>query len=135
MKKHKRLALVAHDNRKSDLIEWVEWNWKVLSDHQIICTGTTGKLVEEALKKRTPEGNALKFKIKKLKSGPLGGDQQLGAKIAEGKIDMIIFFWGSDGTTTTRCRCKSTLKYYCFVQCSHSLQQGNCRFYYLIKLI
>ena len=93
MKKHKRLALVAHDNRKSDLIEWVEWNWRILSDHQLICTGTTGKLVEEALKKRTPEGNALKFKIKKLKSGPLGGDQQLGAKIAEGKIDMIIFFW------------------------------------------
>ncbi len=93
MKKHKRIALVAHDNRKPDLIEWVEWNWKVLSDHQIICTGTTGKLVEEALKKRTPEGNSLKFKIKKLKSGPLGGDQQLGAKIAEGKIDMIIFFW------------------------------------------
>ena len=93
MKKHKRIALVAHDNRKSDLIEWVEWNWKILSDHQIICTGTTGKLVEEALKLRIPKGNTLKHKITKLKSGPLGGDQQLGALTAEGKIDMIIFFW------------------------------------------
>lgn len=93
MKKNKRIALVAHDNRKADLIEWVEWNWKILSDHQIICTGTTGKLVEEALKKRIPKGNGLKHKIKKLKSGPLGGDQQLGALIAESKIDMMIFLW------------------------------------------
>ncbi len=93
MKKHKRIALVAHDNRKPDLIEWVEWNWKVLSDHQIICTGTTGKLVEEALKKRATTNSQLKHKIKKLKSGPLGGDQQLGALITEGNVDMIIFFW------------------------------------------
>ena len=93
MKRHKRIALVAHDNRKKDLIEWVEWNWKVLSDHQVICTGTTGKLVEEALKQRLPKGNSLKHRIAKLKSGPLGGDQQLGALTAEGKIDMIIFFW------------------------------------------
>jgi methylglyoxal synthase len=93
MKKHKRIALVAHDNRKSDLIEWVEWNWKILSDHQIICTGTTGRLVEEALKKRAEKNGSLKYKIIKLKSGPLGGDQQLGALITEGKVDMIIFFW------------------------------------------
>jgi methylglyoxal synthase len=93
MKKHKRIALVAHDNRKSDLIEWVEWNWKILSDHQIICTGTTGRLVEEALKKRVEINSSLKHKIIKLKSGPLGGDQQLGALITEGKVDMIIFFW------------------------------------------
>ena len=93
MKKHKRIALVAHDNRKADLIEWVEWNWKILSDHQIICTGTTGRLVEEALKKRAEQESTLKHKIIKLKSGPLGGDQQLGALITEGKVDMIIFFW------------------------------------------
>jgi methylglyoxal synthase len=93
MKKHKRIALVAHDNRKSDLIEWVEWNWKILSDHQIICTGTTGRLVEEALKKRVEKNGSLKHRIIKLKSGPLGGDQQLGALITEGKVDMIIFFW------------------------------------------
>lgn len=93
MKKHKRIALVAHDNRKSDLIEWVEWNWKILSDHQIICTGTTGRLVEEALKKRAEKNSPLKHKIIKLKSGPLGGDQQLGALITEEKVDMIIFFW------------------------------------------
>jgi methylglyoxal synthase len=93
MKKHKRIALVAHDNRKSDLIEWVEWNWKILSDHQIICTGTTGRLVEEALKKRAEKNSSLKHKIIKLKSGPLGGDQQLGALITEERVDMIIFFW------------------------------------------
>ena len=93
MKKYKRIALVAHDNRKADLIEWVEWNWKILSDHQIICTGTTGRLVEEALKKRAEKEGTLKHKIIKLKSGPLGGDQQLGALITEGKVDMIIFFW------------------------------------------
>ncbi len=93
MKKHKRIALVAHDNRKSDLIEWVEWNWRILSDHQIICTGTTGRLVEEALKKRAEKNSPLKHKIIKLKSGPLGGDQQLGALITEEKVDMIIFFW------------------------------------------
>ncbi len=93
MKKNKRIALVAHDNRKTDLIEWVEWNWKTLSAHQLICTGTTGKLVEEALKKKVTKEYPLKYKIKKLKSGPLGGDQQLGALITEGKIDMMIFFW------------------------------------------
>ena len=49
MEKTKRIAMIAHDNRKKDLIEWVEWNWEILQDHQIICTGTTGKLVEEAL--------------------------------------------------------------------------------------
>jgi len=50
MEKTKRIAMIAHDNRKKDLIEWVEWNWKILQDHQIICTGTTGRFVEEALR-------------------------------------------------------------------------------------
>ncbi len=93
MKRHKRIALVAHDNRKIDLIEWVEWNWKILSEHQLICTGTTGKLVEESLRKKVTREHPLKYKIKKLKSGPLGGDQQLGSLITEGNIDMMIFFW------------------------------------------
>ncbi len=87
----KNIALVAHDNRKLDLIEWVEWNWEVLINHRLYCTGTTGKLVEEALKNK--EGKSRKFEVVKLKSGPLGGDQQLGALIAEGKIDMLIFLW------------------------------------------
>ncbi len=90
----KSIALVAHDNRKKDLVEWVEWNYKDLLEHKLICTGTTGTLVEKALiNKVGTEQAALKFQIKKLKSGPLGGDQQLGALIAEGKVDIIIFFW------------------------------------------
>ena len=93
MKKIKRIALVAHDNRKKDLIEWVEWNWKNLAGHQIICTGTTGRLVEEALTSKSTKESPLELTITKLKSGPLGGDQQLGAMIAEGKVDVIIFLW------------------------------------------
>ena len=91
----KRIALVAHDNRKKDLVEWVEWNWQELVHHKLICTGTTGRLVEEALLKKSLEtnGSAVKIDITKLKSGPLGGDQQLGAMIADGKIDMLIFLW------------------------------------------
>lgn len=93
MDKIKRIALVAHDNRKKDLIEWAEWNAPVLLQHRLICTGTTGKLVEEALLKKTPPDEGLPYHITKLKSGPLGGDQQLGAMIAEGKIDVLIFLW------------------------------------------
>jgi len=90
----KSIALVAHDNRKKDLVEWAEWNYKDLLEHKLICTGTTGTLVENALKNKVGTEEAeLKFQIKKLKSGPLGGDQQLGALIAEGKVDIIIFFW------------------------------------------
>lgn len=89
----KRIALVAHDNRKKDLIEWVEWNYTTLVRHRLISTGTTGSLVEKALKAKLPKDEAAEFDIFKLKSGPLGGDQQLGAMIAEGKIDLIIFLW------------------------------------------
>lgn len=91
MDKIKRIALVAHDNRKSDLIEWVEWNYEALSQHQLICTGTTGRLVEDAITKKA--GQNTELIIQRLKSGPLGGDQQIGAMIAEGKIDVMIFFW------------------------------------------
>lgn len=94
MEKHKRIALVAHDNRKKDLIEWVEWNYHVLVDHQLVCTGTTGRLVENALNnKRQEDGLTESVSVRKLKSGPLGGDQQLGALITDGQIDFIIFFW------------------------------------------
>jgi len=92
MKKRKKIALVAHDNRKPDLIEWVSYNRDILLEHKLVCTGTTGKLVEEALiNDEIVESHELN--IKKLKSGPLGGDQQLGALIADGKIDILIFFW------------------------------------------
>jgi len=89
----KSIALVAHDNRKKDLVEWVEWNYKDLLEHKLICTGTTGNMVENALKNKVGKDAKLKFEIKKLKSGPLGGDQQLGALITEGRVDIIIFFW------------------------------------------
>jgi methylglyoxal synthase len=79
----KRIALVAHDNKKSDLVDWAVFNKKVLRNHQLVATGTTGKLLEERLD----------IPVKRLFSGPLGGDQQLGAMIAEGKLDIIIFFW------------------------------------------
>ena len=93
MEEIKRIALVAHDNRKRDLIEWAEWNYEVLINHKLISTGTTGRLVEEAIRKRLNEEGARHFEVVKLKSGPLGGDQQLGALIAEGKIDLVIFLW------------------------------------------
>jgi methylglyoxal synthase len=89
----KRVALVAHDNCKKDLVEWVEWNWKLLLNHKLICTGTTGRLVEDAISKNLEKGQSLKHSIVKLKSGPFGGDQQLGAMIAEEQIDVLIFFW------------------------------------------
>jgi len=90
----KNIALVAHDNRKKDLIEWVEWNFETLLPHNLVCTGTTGKLVEQVLIKKAKKENAeVKLNVQKLKSGPLGGDQQLGSLIVDGKIDFMIFFW------------------------------------------
>ena len=93
MQEKKRIALVAHDNCKPDLIEWVEYNWQTLSQHELTSTGTTGSQVEKALRKKGGENALQGAEIRKLKSGPLGGDQQLGALIAEEKIDAIFFFW------------------------------------------
>src|SRR5688500_10995374 len=78
----KRIAMVAHDNKKIDLIEWAEYNKMVLARHELIATGTTGKLLEKSLDRP----------VKSLLSGPLGGDQQIGALIASGDIDILIFF-------------------------------------------
>lgn len=93
MKEIKRIALVAHDNRKKDLVEWVEWNYKLLIVHKLICTGTTGRLIEQTIKAKLKKEDTVQYEITLLKSGPLGGDQQLGAMIAEGKIDLVIFLW------------------------------------------
>lgn len=83
MKKQKRIALIAHDNRKKDLIEWVRENKGKLGRHFLCGTGTTASLISDMVK----------LPVHAYKSGPLGGDQQIGARIAEGDIDFLIFFW------------------------------------------
>lgn len=83
MGSRKRIALVAHDNKKAELLEWVVYNKTTLSKHKLFATGSTGNLLEPALDQS----------ITKLLSGPLGGDQQIGSGIAEGKLDVLIFFW------------------------------------------
>ncbi len=83
LEKRKKIAIIAHDNKKKDLIEWAVHNKTELSKHSLVATGTTGKLIEEALDQP----------VVKLLSGPLGGDQQIGAMIATGDIDVIFFFF------------------------------------------
>ncbi len=98
----KRVALVAHDNMKSDLAAWVDWNTETLSGHPLVCTGTTGKMVEKTIvvkqieckhRDGMPSKELTPLDIMLLKSGPLGGDQQLGSMIADGEISALIFFW------------------------------------------
>lgn len=79
----KNIVLVAHDGRKNDLLEWVLFNKLTLSKHHLFGTGTTGQLISDETA----------LPVKRFKSGPLGGDQQIGAAISEGEIDMMIFFW------------------------------------------
>ena len=74
-------------------MEWTAWNWEAILVHKLTCTGTTGRLVEETLLSKLGEGAQLQHPIIKLKSGPFGGDQQLGALISQGKVDVVIFFW------------------------------------------
>ena len=83
MKKRKTIALIAHDHQKSDLVEWCVNHRRELEEHMLCGTGTTSRLI----------GEATGLHVKAYKSGPLGGDQQIGARIAEGEIDMMIFFW------------------------------------------
>ena len=83
MGSRKKIALVAHDNKKQDMFDWAKFNRDLLAHHDLYATGTTGAVLEAELD----------LTITRLESGPLGGDQQIGAKISEGTIDFVIFFW------------------------------------------
>jgi len=83
MNVRKNIALIAHDNRKKDLLEWAAFNKELLRNHSLFATGTTGQIIS----KETG------LNIARFQSGPLGGDQQVGAKITEGKLDFLIFLW------------------------------------------
>jgi len=83
MSRRKRIALIAHDNRKAAMVDWARFNRDTLADHDLYATGTTGALLADELD----------LPVQRFLSGPLGGDQQVGAAIAEGRIDFVIFFW------------------------------------------
>lgn len=83
MPEGKRIALIAHDNRKADMLEWARFNRGTLARHELFGTGTTGGLIAEALD----------VPVHRFLSGPLGGDQQVGAWLAEGRLDIVVFFW------------------------------------------
>ena len=83
MKPIKNVALVAHDNRKQELVEWLQVHQEKIINCHIVTTGTTGLLIE----------NSTDLKVERVNSGPLGGDQQIGARISEGEIDLLVFFW------------------------------------------
>ena len=79
----KKIALVAHDHKKADLVDWAKFNRDILATHRLYATGTTGEMLQQALG----------LMVTKLQSGPLGGDQQIGGRISEGEVDFVIFFW------------------------------------------
>ena len=79
----RRIALIAHDNKKQDMLEWAEYNLPLLGRHQLFATATTGRLLQDQLG----------LPVTCFRSGPFGGDQQIGARIAEGEIDLLVFFW------------------------------------------
>lgn len=83
MERQKRIALIAHDNKKAALLEWARFNREVLARHSLCATGTTGQII----------ASELGLEISRFASGPLGGDQQIGAQIVGGDLDFIIFFW------------------------------------------
>lgn len=116
----KRIALVAHDNMKDEMLEWAKDHETELSRHTLVGTGTTGRLITEHTG----------LTVERLRSGPLGGDQQLGARIAEGLIDILMFL-GPTRTTATRPRHQSAFTYCCCVEHTRGLQPSKCRLHYL----
>jgi len=97
-KQQRRIALVAHDGRKQDMREWAEFNRDLLADHRLYATGTTGRMLSEELG----------LPVTRFHSGPFGGDQQVGTRIADGDIDLLVFFWDPmepHPMTTTSRRC------------------------------
>ncbi|UQZ88734.1 methylglyoxal synthase [Deltaproteobacteria bacterium Smac51] len=88
MRKLKNIGLIAHDACKKDMVEWVTANAGQLARHSLTCTGTTGRLVQEVFDQKFPD---MKVKVHRLKSGPLGGDQQMGALIASEQLDILVF--------------------------------------------
>ncbi|MDR2935102.1 MAG: methylglyoxal synthase [Candidatus Adiutrix sp.] len=89
MKRRKNIGLIAHDACKKDMTEWAVFNARRLAHHRLVCTGTTGSLIQKVFAEKYP---GLEVELIRLKSGPLGGDQQMGALIAEGRLDILIFF-------------------------------------------
>jgi methylglyoxal synthase len=83
MPRRKGIALIAHDNKKADLIEWARYNRGLLASHDLIATGTTGRMI----------AGELGLEVECLLSGPIGGDQQIGARLAQGAVDLLVFFW------------------------------------------
>ena len=118
----KRIALVAHDNKKQDLLDWARWNRSLLIEHELYATGTTGKLLEQVL------GTT----VHRFQSGPLGGDQQIGAKIAEGDHRLHDLFLGPSLTAASRHGCESPAADCRGLEYSGSLQSRLRRLHDLI---
>jgi methylglyoxal synthase len=118
----KKIALVAHDNKKEELFEWAELNCKLLAEHSLYATGTTGQLLR----------SRLGLNVMRLESGPLGGDQQIGSRISEGQIDCVIFFSDPLEPQPPRFRCESAPPDRCSVEHSGCVQSGFGRFHHFI---
>lgn len=91
--KIKEIGLVAHDNQKEELKEWALIHRDILLQYNLVCTGTTGRILEDALRPYVNDPEYFQKSFKRLNSGPLGGDQQLGSLIVNGEIDVLFFFW------------------------------------------